>query len=157
MTITLNSPAPDFTLSDQEGVVHSLSQYRGSWVLLYFYPRDMTPGCTKEACAIRDAWEDFGKQNTIILGVSTDTIASHQKFAQKHELPFTLLADEEKKVVRQYDVWGQKTFMGKINLGTRRTSFLIDPQGIIVKIYEKVKPDMHALEVLKDLKILANK
>ena len=142
--------APDFTLPDQGGTARTLSDYRGSWVLLYFYPRDNTPGCTTEACAIRDTYSAFNKSKIIVLGVSTDSIASHGKFARKYALPFTLLADEKKQVVKRYGVWGKKKFMGREYDGTFRRSFLINPQGKVAKIYEQVKPPEHAAEVLQD-------
>ncbi len=164
----LNSPAPDFTLPDQDGAEHTLSHHRGAWVLLYFYPKDDTAGCTKEACMIRDALPEFDKAvggaggstsagssagaKMKVFGVSVDSVASHKKFAEKNQLPFTLLADEDKKVVNAYGVWGKKKFMGKEYEGTMRTSFLIDPDGKIVKIYENVKPDAHTKEVLEDLR-----
>ncbi len=143
--------APDFVLPDQNGVAHRLSDYRGRWVLLYFYPKDDTPGCTKEACAIRDQFPAFGKLGAQVLGVSVDSGASHARFAQKYQLSFPLLADQEKKVVQLYGVWGKKKFMGKEFMGTQRTSFLIDPEGKIAKVYDKVKPETHAEEVLADL------
>lgn len=152
--IRINTKAPDFSLPDQDGEVHKLSDYRGKWVLLYFYPKDDTPGCTKEACVMRDAMPNFKKLKTVVLGVSVDIVRSHKKFAEKYGLPFTLLADEDKKVVGKYGVWGKKKFMGKEYMGTMRTSFLIDPAGKIKKIYENVDPADHASEVLKDLKIL---
>jgi peroxiredoxin Q/BCP len=151
MTIQEGQQAPDFTLPDQDGVMHTLSSYAGKWVLLYFYPKDDTPGCTIEACTIRDQFKDFKKIDAVVLGVSTDSVQSHKKFARAYELPFTLLADEEKDVVNRYGVFGEKTFMGKTYMGTSRTSFLIDPSGKIVKVYEKVKPETHATEVLRDL------
>jgi len=151
----IGTKAPDFSLADQNGNVHTLSEYKGKWVLLYFYPKDNTPGCTKQACVLRDAYPDFGKLNAVIFGISTDTEKSHKKFEEKFTLPFTLLADTEKKVVREYGVWSPKKFMGKEFLGTLRTSFLIDPEGKVVKIYEKVKPELHAEEVLADLKSFA--
>src|SRR5580700_9643078 len=151
----LNSPAPDFTLPDQDGKEHTLSHHRGDWVLLYFYPKDDTPGCTKQACMLRDALPAFGKLKAKVFGVSVDSVASHKKFAEKYELPFTLLADEDKKVVQLYGVWGKKKMMGKEYEGTMRTSFLINPEGNIAKIYENVKPETHAEEVLEDLGKLA--
>lgn len=151
MIPTSGSIAPDFKLPDQDGREHSLSGYKGSWVLLYFYPKDDTSGCTKEACVIRDTFPDFGKLKAIVLGVSVDSIESHKKFAQKYELPFTLLADTEKQVVNLYGVWGKKKFLGKEYDGIFRTSFLIDPKGMIAKVYEGVNPVVHAAEVLKDL------
>ena len=147
--------APDFTLADQEGKEHSLKDYRGKWVLLYFYPKDDTPGCTIEACTIRDQFKDFKKIGAVVLGCSTDSIASHKKFADAYELPFTLLADEHKEVVGAYGVFGEKKMYGRTYMGTMRTSFLIDPAGKIAKVYEKVKPEQHAAEVIADLKTLA--
>ncbi len=146
--------APLFSLPDQTGTAHSLKDLRGSWILLYFYPKDDTPGCTTEACSIRDAWSDFSKQKAKVFGVSTDPVKSHAKFAEKFHLPFPLLADTEKTMVQDYGVWGKKKFMGREYLGTMRTSFLIDPKGKIAKIYEGVKPALHAEEVLKDLESL---
>jgi peroxiredoxin Q/BCP len=144
--------APDFTLKDQDGQTHSLKGYRGKWVLLYFYPKDDTTGCTKEACGIRDNFPNFKKLDAVVLGVSGDGVVSHRKFADKYKLPFTLLADPEKRVLHLYGVWGKKKFMGREYMGTFRHSFLIDPDGKIFKIYEKVKPEEHAAEVLADLK-----
>jgi len=146
--------APDFTLPDQNGETHALSRQRGKWVLLYFYPKDDTPGCTKEACMIRDNLPHFGKLGADVFGISVDSVASHKKFAEKYALPFTLLSDEEKTVVERYGVWGKKKFMGREYMGTSRTSFLVDPEGKIAKVYEDVKPETHAEEVLKDLKTL---
>ena len=143
--ITENKKAPDFTLPDQTGKEHSLSDYTGRWVLLYFYPKDDTPGCTKEACGIRDNFAAFKRKGIVVLGVSTDSVKSHGKFV----LPFTLLADEDKKVVELYGVWGKKKFMGREYLGTLRNSYLIGPDGKIQKIYEGVKPEEHAAEVLE--------
>lgn len=156
-TIKQGSPAPDFTLPDQDGVFRSLSDYEGGWVLVYFYPKDDTPGCTKEACMIRDAFPDFGKLGATVLGVSIDSIKSHKKFVEKYGLPFTLLADEKKEVVRAYGVWGKKKMMGREYEGTLRTSFLIDPEGIVAKIYEDVKPEVHAAQVIEDLGELSGK
>lgn len=146
--------APDFMLRDQNGREHTLSEYRGKWVLLYFYPKDDTPGCTIEACNLRDSWEEFEKHQAVILGVSVDPVPSHRRFAGKYSLPFTILSDEAKQVVEAYGVWGPKKFMGREFAGTLRTSFLIDPQGAVVKVYEKVKPAGHAREVLEDLALL---
>lgn len=143
--------APNFTLPDQDGVMHSLKDYRGQWVLIYFYPKDDTPGCTKEACALRDEFPAFGKLKAKIFGVSADTVASHKKFATKYKLPFTLLADPEKGMLKDYGVWGKKKFMGREYLGISRSSYLINPKGKIEKVYEKVNPLTHADEVLADL------
>lgn len=154
MKLEAGEPAPNFTLPDQEGKTHQLSDYRGRWVLIYFYPKDDTPGCTKEACAIRDNFPSFQGHEAVVLGVSTDSVRSHQKFVTKYELPFTLLADDGKEVVNLYGVWGKKKFMGREYDGTHRVSFLIDPEGKIAKVYPKVKPETHAEEVLHDLEQL---
>lgn len=143
--------AIDFTLPDQNGKFHTLSHQRGAWVLLYFYPKDNTPGCTKQACALSDAFPRFQEHTVKIWGISTDSIASHKKFAEKYHLPFTLLADNEKRVVEMYGVWQKKKFMGREYMGTVRTSFLVNPSGEIEKIYSKVNPLTHAQEVLRDL------
>ncbi len=146
--------APSFSLADQDGKTHALKDVAGKWMLLYFYPKDDTPGCTTEACTIRDNWNGFRKLKIAVFGVSPDAVKSHKKFAEKFDLPFPLLADEEKKVVKAYGVWGKKKFMGREYMGVMRTSFLIDPKGKIAKVYENVKPKDHADEVLKDLKDL---
>lgn len=148
------SVAPDFTLPDQDGNDHTLSSYEGQYVLLYFYPKDDTPGCTKQACMLRDATPAFEKLDAKVFGISVDTVASHKKFKDKYNLPFDLLADTEKTVVNQYGVWGKKKMMGKEFEGINRTSFLIDPSGLIVRVYENVKPELHAEQVLADLKLL---
>lgn len=145
--------APDFKLPDQNGDMHSLKQYRGQWVVLYFYPKDDTPGCTVEACSFRDNFSALKKLDAAVLGVSTDPAKKHAKFAEKYELPFTLLADEEKKVVGLYGVWGKKKFMGREYMGTNRVSFLIDPKGKIAKKYDPVKPAEHVAEVLADMSV----
>jgi len=148
----MGTVAPSFTLADQEGREHTLADYAGKWILLYFYPKDDTPGCTIEACTIRDQFKDFKKVGAVVLGVSTDSVASHKKFAEKFELPFTLLADVNKEVVGAYGVFGEKKMMGRTHMGVQRTSFLIDPEGKIAKVYEKVKPEAHAAEIIADLK-----
>jgi peroxiredoxin Q/BCP len=150
--IKLNTKAPDFNLPDQDRKLHKLSDYKGRWVLLYFYPKDDTPGCTKEACGIRDEFKNFKNLNIVVLGVSADSPESHKKFIQKYKLPFTLLSDESKKVLKKYGVWGKKKFMGKEYEGILRTSFLINPEGRVVKVYEEVRPEIHANEVLSDFK-----
>ncbi len=143
--------APSFSLPDQSGNIHSLDEARGGWVLVYFYPKDDTPGCTKEACSIRDAWGDFKKAGITVFGISADTVKSHARFAEKYNLPFTLLADEGREVVSAYGVWGKKKFMGREYEGVNRTSFLINSSGVIAKIYKNVKPNEHAQEVLDDV------
>ena len=154
MKLTLSQLAPAFSLPDQSGQDHSLKDYLGQWVLIYFYPKDDTPGCTTEACSLRDNFPKFKKLKAVVLGISVDAVKNHQKFVTKYKLPFTLLADEDKAVVKKYGVWQKKKFIGKEYMGIVRTSFLINPQGKIVKIYESVKPAEHAEEVLGDLKLL---
>ncbi len=149
--LTINTQAPDFTLPDQSGRPHSLSDYKGKYVLLYFYPKDDTPGCTTEACGLRDRMEELNNLNIQVLGVSKDDSNSHKKFAEKHGLTFPLLADVEKAVMNTYDVWGERSFMGKKYMGVSRSSYLINPAGQIIKVYEKVKPATHAEEVAADV------
>ena len=146
--------APSFTLPDALGAEHSLRDYSGKRVLIYFYPKDDTPGCTTQACAIRDSFPDFGAAGVTVLGISTDSPKSHVKFAEKYELPFALLSDEKKEVVEKYGVWAKKKFMGREYMGTLRTSFLIGTDGRIEKVYEDVDPETHAAEVLADVKAL---
>lgn len=151
---TVGATAPAFTLPDQEGKEHTLADYKGKWVLLYFYPKDDTPGCTIEACTIRDQFKDFTSIGAVVLGVSTDSVASHKKFATAYELPFTLLADVNKEVVGMYGVFGEKKMMGRTYMGVKRASFLINPEGKIAKVYASVKPPEHAAKVIADLKAL---
>ena len=141
--------AQEFTAKDQDGNEISLRDYLGKKVVLYFYPKDDTPGCTKEACAFRDNFPNFKKIDAVVLGVSVDGQKAHRKFADKFELPFTLLVDDEKKIVEAYGVWGLKKFMGKEYMGTNRVTYLIDEQGVIEKVWPKVKPETHAAEVLE--------
>lgn len=143
--------APDFSAQDQHGKTHSLKEYKGSWVLLYFYPKDNTSGCTKEACAIRDTFPTFQGLKAVVFGVSVDSVASHKKFAEEYQLPFSLLADVDKSICHAYGVWQQKSMMGNTFMGIVRVSFLINPEGNIAKVYEKVKPEIHAQEVIDDL------
>ena len=143
--------APSFKLQDQTGKWHSLADYKGQWVALYFYPKDDTPGCTTQACSFRDNVFAFKKENAVILGISVDDVASHKAFAEKHGLPFTLLADPDKAVTRQYGVL--KTYMGVMEMA-RRDTFLIDPEGKIAKHYESVEPEGHSQVVLDDIKAL---
>jgi len=152
MTPSTGTIAPDFTLLDQEGVSHTLSEHTGSRVLLYFYPKDDTPGCTKQACMLRDALPDFSALDAIVFGISADSVKSHKKFAEKYGLPFMLLADEDHAVSERYGVWGTKNMMGKEYQGISRTSFLVDRDGTVLKVYEKVKPELHAAQVIVDLK-----
>lgn len=146
--------APSFSLSDQNGKKHKLSEYVGKWVLLYFYPKDDTPGCTKEACMLRDNFPSFKKLGITVFGVSADNEKSHKKFEEKYQLPFTLLSDVDHTVAEKYGAWGLKKFMGREYEGMHRVSFLINGEGKIAKVYEKVKPEVHAEEVLGDLKEL---
>lgn len=143
--------APDFTVPDQGGTLVSLHNLRGRPVILYFYPKDDTPGCTKEACAFRDEFKAFEEKGAVVLGVSTDSVKSHAKFVGKYRLPFTLLADEEKRIVEAYGVWGEKSFMGRKYMGTHRVTFLIGSDGVIKAIWPQVKPEEHAAEVLAAL------
>jgi thioredoxin-dependent peroxiredoxin len=141
--------APEFTAAASGGGMVSLSDFRGKNVVLYFYPKDDTPGCTKEACAFRDDFAALKKKGAVVLGVSTDPVKSHAKFAGKYKLPFTLVADEERKIVNAYGVWGEKRFMGRKYMGTHRVTFLIGPDGRIRKIWREVKPAEHAREVVE--------
>ena len=151
MPLKENSPAPEFSLPDEKGVVRHLSDYRGRVVLLYFYPKDDTPGCTTEACNFRDDYSAYEQAGVVILGISPDSPKSHAKFKEKHHLPFTLLADEEHKVCEMYGVWGRKKFMGREYDGVFRTTYLIDAQGTIKKVFDEVKPAEHSKEVLASL------
>ncbi len=149
--IKVRNKAPKFSLQDQDGKLHTLSQYLGKKVLLYFYPKDDTPGCTTEACNFRDGYEMFTKMGLVILGVSKDGIESHKKFAEKFSLPFPILADESTAVSQAYGVWKEQKFMGRKYMGISRTSFLIDEKGVIIKIYEGVKANEHAKDVKGDI------
>jgi peroxiredoxin Q/BCP len=143
--------APDFELTSDEGERVKLSQFRGKPVVLYFYPRDDTPGCTTQACGIRDNYDDFQERGAVVLGVSPDEESSHVKFKQKYGLPFTLLADPEHTVSEQYGVWGERKYMGRTYMGVERSTFLIDPEGRIARVMRKVKPDTHVEQVLRAL------
>jgi thioredoxin-dependent peroxiredoxin len=143
--------APDFTLTSDSGEAVTLSSFRGRPVVLYFYPKDDTPGCTTQACGIRDSYEDFEQNGAVVLGVSPDEESSHVKFKQKYGLPFTLLADPEHEVADQYGVWGERKYMGKTYWGVERSTFLIDENGRVSKVMRRVKPDSHAEQVLAAL------
>lgn len=148
-------PAPDFSLPDQDEAVHSLVDYAGRWLVLYFYPKDDTPGCTTEACNFRDAREVIAQLgNAEVVGISKDTVKSHRKFLDKYHLNFTLLSDPEHKVIEAYDSWKPKRFMGRDYIGTMRNTFIISPEGQIVKEYIGVDPKMHAAQIINDLRML---
>jgi len=149
MPLESGIPAPDFTLPDETGTPRTLSDYRGKPLVLYFYPKDDTPGCTTEACNFRDDYSDYQQAGVTILGVSPDSPKKHTKFKQKYDLPFTLLADEDHKVLETYDVWGRKKFMGREYDGVFRTTYLIDENGKIAKVFENVKPANHSQEILQ--------
>jgi peroxiredoxin Q/BCP len=144
-------PAPAFTAAINGGGTISLSELKGKTVVLYFYPKDDTPGCTKEACSLRDHFEELTRKGVVVLGVSTDPVAAHDKFVRKFKLPFTLVSDTDRKIVEAYGVWGQKTFMGRKYMGTHRVTFLIGPDGNIRKIWPAVKPEAHAKGILQAL------
>ncbi len=152
MSVSIGNMAPDFTLSDETGTTRKLSDYRGQPVVLYFYPKDDTPGCTTEACNFRDDYSQYTQTGVVILGVSPDTSKSHARFKEKFHLPFTLLADEGHQVCDLYGVWGKKKMMGREYDGVFRTTFLIDRQGKLVKVFKDVKPAEHSKEVLDALK-----
>lgn len=144
--------APDFTLSDQNGKPVSLADFTGKKVVLYFYPRDNTPGCSRQACAFAGAYEEFKAMDTAVIGVSKDSVASHVKFAEKYALPFTLLSDPELQAIQAYDVWQEKKNYGKVSMGVVRSTYIIDENGTIEKVIPKVKPDTNAAEILEYLR-----
>lgn len=144
--------APDFSLYNQDEKKISLTDFIGKEIILYFYPKDDTSGCTKEACSFRDDFPKFSKSDAVIIGISPDSVKSHKKFAEKYKLPFNLLADEEKKVLEKYGVWKEKSMYGRKYMGVERTTFIIDKKGKIKKIFNKVKVDMHNKEVMEALK-----
>lgn len=152
MMLNEQTKAPDFTLPDKDGNNVSLSDFIGKKVVLYFYPKDNTPGCTKQACAFAGAYDDFKAVNTVVIGISKDSSASHQKFADKYKLPFILLSDPELKAIQDYDVWKEKKLYGKVGMGVVRSTYIIDENGIIEKAMPKVKPDTNAAEILEYLK-----
>lgn len=150
--LTAGIKAPDFSLSDQHGNTVSLADYAGKKIVLYFYPRDNTPGCSRQACAFAGAYEDFKTMNVAVIGVSKDSVASHVKFAEKYSLPFTLLSDPELQAIQAYDVWQEKKNYGKISMGVVRSTYIIDENGVIEKVMPKVKPDTNAAEILEYLR-----
>lgn len=143
--------APVFSLPDKDGNMISLENYRGKRVVLYFYPRDNTPGCTREACAFAGAYEGFKQKDVVVIGVSKDSPTSHQKFAEKYNLPFILVSDPELTAIKAYDVWQEKKLYGKVSFGVVRSTYIIDPEGVIEKVYPKAKPDTNAAEILEYL------
>ena len=146
--LEVGTKAPDFTLKNQEGQEVSLSQFAGKRVVLYFYPRDNTPGCTRQACGFAQNYAGFTQRDVVVIGVSKDSVASHLKFAQKYELPFVLLSDPDLQAIQAYGVWQEKKLYGKASMGVVRTTYVIDPQGVIEKVMPKVKPDTNAAEIL---------
>lgn len=152
--VEAGTKAPDFSLPDQDGKTHQLNAYHGKWVVLYFYPKDLTPGCTTEACNFQESLPSFQNIDAVILGVSKDSVKQHKKFAAKHQLNFALLSDENSDVCEKYGVWQKKSMYGKEYMGINRSTFLIDPQGNIARVYPKVSVKQHHEEVLDDLKQL---
>ena len=149
--LEVGTKAPDFALPDQNGEIKKLSDYLGQKVILYFYPKDMTAGCTKQACAFGELYPQFREKGAVVLGVSKDTVASHKKFEEKYGLPFTLLSDTEKAVIQAYDVWKEKKTCGRVSMGVVRTTYLIDEDGIIVKAFDKVKAAENPAQMLNEL------
>lgn len=149
--LLIGTKAPDFTLPDQNGEMRSLSDYKGQKVVLYFYPKDMTSGCTKQACAFSELYPQFREKGAVVLGVSKDSVASHKRFEEKHGLPFTLLSDTEKTVIQAYDVWKEKKLYGKVSYGVVRTTYLIDEDGVIERAFDKVKAADNPAQMLGEL------
>ncbi len=143
--------APEFALPDKDGKIHSLKDFAGKKVVLYFYPKDNTPGCSRQALAFKEAYERFLAGDTVVIGVSKDSQTSHQKFAEKYELPFLLLSDPELAAIKAYDVWQEKKLYGKASMGVVRSTYVIDEAGTIIKVFEKAKPDTNAMEILEFL------
>ena len=151
MMIEEKMKAPDFTLTDKDGNQVSLSDFRGKKVVLYFYPKDNTPGCTRQACAFAGAYSEFEKRDIVVIGISKDSVASHQKFAEKYSLPFILLSDPERKAIEPFGVWQEKKMCGKVSMGVVRTTFIIDEDGNVERVMKNVKPDTNAAEILATL------
>jgi thioredoxin-dependent peroxiredoxin len=151
MVLSIGQQAPEFELVDQEGKLHKLSDYRGQTIVVYFYPKDDTPGCTKEACSFRDTYADYKQAGVEIIGISPDNEKSHSRFIQKYELPFILLSDPDHQVCEAFGVWGLKKYMGREYEGVHRTTFIIGPEGFIKRVFENVKPADHSQEVLAEV------
>lgn len=149
--LEVGTKAPQFKLPDQNGVMHSLKDYKGKKVILYFYPKDNTAGCTKEACGFRDRYPDITEKGAVVLGISKDSVKSHKKFEENHSLPFPLLSDETTEVLQKYDVWKEKSMYGRTYMGIERSTYLIDETGKIIKAYQKVKAAGHPEDVVNDL------
>ena len=149
--LQVGTKAPDFTLFDKDGNAISLSQFLGKRVVLYFYPKDNTPGCTRQACAFAGAYKEFAARGVVVIGISRDSVASHQKFAEKYELPFILLSDPDRVAIEAYGVWQEKKNYGKVSMGVVRSTYLIDKEGKIEAVMPKVKPDTNAVEILEML------
>lgn len=152
--LEVGSKAIDFRLPDETGTMHSLADFRGKKVVLYFYPKDNTPGCTKQACAFKAAYDAFRREDIVVIGISKDSQSSHKKFKEKYDLPFLLLADEERTVIEAYDVWKEKKLYGKTYMGVTRSTYVIDEEGIIIKTFEKASPANNATDILAYLKEL---
>ena len=152
VTLAAGDAAPDFALPDQDGTLHRLADYRGRTVVLYFYPRDDTPGCTKQACSFRDALEEIGEQDAVVLGVSVDSAESHRAFREKHELNFPLLVDEGAAVATDYGAWGEKTLYGRTSIGMTRATFIIGTDGLLTKVWKRARAADHGQAVLKALR-----
>ena len=150
--LNVGMKAPEFSLVDKDGTVRTLEEFKGQKIVLYFYPKDNTPGCTRQACAFAGLYKEFEKKGVQVIGVSKDSVASHVKFAEKHSLPFILLSDPELEAIKAYDVWQEKKLYGKVSMGVVRTTFIIDENGIIEAVMPKVKPDTNASEILEMLR-----
>ena len=151
--LMIDTKAPDFTLLDKSGQEITLSSFLGKKIVLYFYPKDNTPGCTRQACAFAGAYEEFKSRDVVVIGISKDSVTSHQRFAEKYELPFILLSDPELQAIQAYDVWQEKKMYGKVSMGVIRATYVIDENGVIEKVMPKVKPDTNAAEILEYLNI----
>lgn len=149
--LEIGTKAPDFSLPDQDGNIHTLSDYAGKKVILYFYPKDSTPGCTKQACSFGELYPQFREKDAVVIGISKDSVASHKRFKEKYNLPFTLLSDTQLVAIQAYDVWKEKKLYGKVSMGVVRTTYLIDENGVIVKAFGKVKAAENAAQMLGEL------